>query len=323
MILITGATGRIGHLLTQQLSQQAHKIRVLVRQNSDTTLISNLPIEFIYGDITDYNSVEKAVQGCEYVYHLAGDINISNKHQTKTLAANVVGVDNIIQACIKHNIKRLLYTSSVHAFQPPDENSVLTEKEPLCDAKKSHGIYDRTKSLATCKVLENAKTTLDAVVVCPTGVTGPYDYRPSFFGLGMIDSVKSGLKFAVPGGYDYVDVRDVVDGIILAMNKGKRGELYLLGGEYLTIESYYKTLKEITGIKSKTVYLPLWFAKILGWVLNIFSKRSPITPYSIETLSTNTHVDHGKASRELGYSPRPIRESIIDQYNWFKKQGRL
>lgn len=268
----------------------------------------------------DYNSVKKAVSGCKAVFHLAGNINISNKNKDLTFETNIQGTKNVIQACEEENVKRLLYTSSIHAFQAPKNEEIITEETPLCDNDSSRGVYDQSKALATKEVL---RSNLNSVIVCPTGVIGPYDFRPSFFGQGMIDSIKSKLKTSVPGAYDYVDVRDVVNGIITAMNLGKKKELYLLGGERITMKEYFKLLQEFTGINNIVKTLKYEKAIMLGKLLNFFSNKSSITPYSIETLMSNSNISHRKAERFLNFKPRAAKQSLLDQYTWFKENSYI
>lgn len=320
MILITGSTGRIGNVLIRELSKTNKSIRILVRKTSDLSPIKDLRFEKIYGDILDYNSVKKAVSGCKFVYHLAGKINISNKNKDLTFDTNIQGTKNVIKACEESNVKRLLYTSSIHAFEAPKSGHIITEDTELCDNNGSRGVYDQSKALATKEIL---KSKLNAVIVCPTGVVGPYDYRPSFFGQGMIDSVKSKLKNSVPGAYDYVDVRDVVNGILCAMNKGRKKQLYILGGEKITMKEYFKYLQEFTDIHGIVKTLKYDNAILLGKLLNFFSNKSSITPYSIETLMSNSNISHEKAYKELGFKPRCIKDSLLDQYIWFKENSYI
>lgn len=316
MILVTGATGRIGNVLVHSLVKGSDSVRVLIRKSSNLNPIKDLNIQQVYGDILDYDSVKKAVSGCKYVYHLAGHINISNKNKELTYSTNIQGTKNILKACEEEKVTKLLHTSSIHAFEAKSDGEVIDENTPLCDSDDSRGIYDRSKAIATKEVL---KSKVNSVIVCPTGVVGPFDFRPSFFGKGMIESIKSKLKISVPGEYDYVDVRDVVNGMISAMQKGENKEIYLLGGEKLTMLDYFKLLQKLTGIKGSIKTLKFESAILLGKFLNFFSNRSSITPYSIETLMSNSNISHIKAQKKLGFNPRSIEKSIYDQYIWFKK----
>ncbi len=320
MILVTGATGRIGNVLVRTLVNSKEGVRILLRKTSNLNPIKDLNIEKVYGDILDFESVRKAVHGCKYVYHLAGHVNISNKNKDLTFSTNIEGTKNILKACTQEKIKRLLHTSSIHAFEAPRSEELIDENTPLCNENASRGIYDQSKAIATKEVL---KTNLNSVIVCPTGVVGPYDFRPSFFGKGMIDSIKSKLKTSVPGAYDYVDVRDVVSGMISAMQKGDKKQIYILGGQKILMSEYFKFLQEFTGIKGVVKTLKFDSAILLGKILNFFSKNSSITPYSIKTLMSNSNISHDKAQKRLGYTPREVKTSLFDQYRWFKENGYL
>lgn len=316
MILVTGATGRIGNVLVHSLVRGNERVRVLIRKTSNLNPIKNLNVQKVYGDILDFSSVKKAVSGCRYVYHLAGHINISNKNKELTFNTNIAGTKNILKACEQEKVSRLVHTSSIHAFKARNDGEVINENTPLCDSDVSRGVYDISKAIATREVL---KSDINSVIVCPTGVVGPFDFRPSFFGKGMIESIKSKLRISVPGAYDYVDVRDVANGMITSMHKGKNKEIYLLGGEKLTMSDYFKLLQKFTGIKGSIKTLKYDSAILLGKFLNFFSNKSSITPYSIETLMSNSNISHIKAQERLGFNPRSIEESIYEQYLWFKK----
>jgi dihydroflavonol-4-reductase len=320
MILVTGATGRIGNVLVKSLSKGKESVRVLVRKTSDLKPLKGLDVQKVYGDIREYEAVKNAVKGCQYVYHLAGHINISNKNKNLTFSTNIEGTKNILRACKELNVKKLLHTSSIHALESPKDGSIVNENTPLCDKNENRGVYDRSKAIATREVLNS---NVNSVIVCPTGVTGPYDYRPSFFGRGMIQNIKAGLKTAIPGTYDYVDVRDVVKGMLSAMKKGKTKNIYILGGEQISIKEYTKLLQKFTGIKGKIKELSYSFTKTLGKILNFFSNNSSITPYSVDTLMSNSNISHKKAEKELGFKPRNIKQSLYDQFSWFKKNRYL
>lgn len=323
MVLVTGATGRIGNVLVKELIKKGESVKVLVRKSSNVKPLENLGCEFVYGDLMDLQSIEDHVEGISTIFHLAGNINISAHNKNLTFDTNIGGTKNIVDICLKKNIS-LVYTSSVHAFDAPIDGSVVTEDTPLSlDQKKSRGLYDYSKGGATQYVRVNIKNGLKAIVVHPSGVTGPFDYKPSFFGAGMIELVKSGVDRTVDGQYDYVDVRDVVSGILKAYDLKKYGESYILSNEILNMKDYTTILRDILGIKKETVLLPYSVSLFLGTVFSFFNYKSQITPYSVKTLSSNCNFSHEKASKELGYTPGSVKESILDQYSWFKDHGYL
>jgi len=323
MILITGGTGRIGNVLVKELNKRGEKVKILVRKTSNLEPLKGCNCEYIYGDILDPQSIETQLKDVDTIFHLAAHINISTHDKDLTLNTNIQGTKNIVDICMRHNLP-LIYTSSIHAFNAPEDGSLITESTPLCtDIQKSRGLYDYSKGTAATYVKEQVSKGLKAIVLHPTGVTGPYDYRPSFFGSGMIQLVKSGLKSTVCGKYDYVDVRDVVDGILKAYDLKKYGERYILSGEILTMPIYASYLREFEGMKGITQILTDKLCIFIGTILSFFDKGAQITPYSIRTLQSNCNISHEKANKELGYKPRSIKESIYDQYIWFKEKGYI
>lgn len=323
MILITGGTGRIGNVLVKELDRRGEKIKVLIRKTSNLEPLKGCNCEYIYGDILEPESIESQLKNVDTIFHLAAHINISTHDKDLTLNTNIQGTKNIVDICIKHNLP-LVYTSSIHAFNAPEDGSLITESIPLCtDIQKSRGLYDYSKGMAATYIKEQVSKGLKAIVLHPTGVTGPYDYRPSFFGAGMVQLVKSGIKITVCGKYDYVDVRDVVSAMLKAYDLKKYGERYILSGEILTMPIYASYLREFTGMKSMTKILKDKLCIFIGSILSFFDKKAQITPYSIRTLQSNCNISHEKATKELEYNPRGIKESIHDQYNWFRTNGYI
>ncbi len=324
MILVTGGTGRVGNVLVKELSKKYGRIKVLIRKNSDLKPLDGCGCEYVYGDVLDVKSLENAVEGVDTIFHLAGIISISTHDEELTLNTNIQGTKNIVDLCVEHNLP-LIYTSSIHAINALEDGSVISEATSLAtDYATKRGIYDYSKATATQYVLDNiGKSNLKAIILHPTGVSGPYDYRPSFFGMGLISLVKSGIKTTISGCYDYVDVRDVVNAIMKAYELKKYGERYILSGEILSMRDFAEYLKEFANIKTKTSLLDKATGLFLGGILSFFSKKSQITPYSVKTLHSNCNISHEKATRDLGYHPRPVKESLKDQYLWFKENDYL
>jgi dihydroflavonol-4-reductase len=321
--LITGGTGRIGNVLLKELCKREEPTRVLVRTTSDLSAIKGCVYEQVVGDILDPDSLDKACKGVDAVFHLAGKINISTYDRNETFDTNVTGTKNVIQACLRNNVRRLVYTSSIHAFSLPPDGQTITEQTPLC-SNPDRGLYDCSKAAATEAILHAVEYDgLDAVIVAPTGVIGPYDYRPSYFGKAMLSLLQSGMRISVNGAYNYVDVRDVVAGILAAFEKGKSGEMYILSGDRLTMRDYISYLKEFSGTGASTRYLSERLAHVIAQLFSFFNKESELTPYSLKTLLSNSQISHEKATRELGFHPRPVKESLKDQYDWFVQNGMI
>ena len=326
MIVVTGATGHIGNVLVRQLLSRGEKVRVLIPPAEDITPLDGLKVEMVGGDVRKIDSLIPALEGGDMVYHLAGIISILPGKSRLLYQVNVVGTQNIVEACLKTGVKRLVYTSSIHAIEEPPHGTIIDETFPYNPDKVPKG-YGRSKAQATLAVLKGVKHGLNAVIVCPTGVTGPYDYKISEMGQLIIDFVNGDLKAYVDGAYDFVDVRDVATGIILAGEKGRSGESYILSGEQITVRVLLLMLQELTGVKAPSLKVPIWLARIAAKVTPLYYRltrtKPRFTTYSIDVLCSNSLISSEKARRELGFSTRPIRESIADSVLWFKETGRL
>jgi dihydroflavonol-4-reductase len=234
---------------------------------------------------------------------------------------NVGGTKNILRAAMEKGINKLIYTSSIHAIQRV-EDGVIDESVPY-DMDNPYGAYDRSKAEATLEVLNTAHAGLEAVVVCPTGVIGPYDFRGSLMGAVIQDAAAAKPAFYVDGAYDFVDVRDVADGLISAAENGKPGESYILSGQKISVRYLLETVREITGRNFLQVRIPFDFARFAAVFAPVYYRlahETPrFTPYSLEVLKSNSNISHAKAACELDYRPRPLFESIRDAVRWFLK----
>ena len=319
--VVIGATGHLGNVLVRSLMQKGEKVRVIVLPNDDLTPIKGLDVEVVRGDITDLPSLEEGASGASVVYHLASAVNISSGNRALLERINVEGTKNVILAALKNHIDRLIYTSSVHAILEPPHGTTMDETQSFAPAKVL-GDYAKTKAKASLEVLNAIKEYgLDAVILCPSGIIGPYDFRISEMGQLMLDFVEGRLKAYIDGAYDFADVRDVANGHILAAEKGKKGEYYILSGHRITIEKLLILFEEITSIKKPVHKMPYGLALFTAPLTPLyyyFTKTKPLfTTYSIRVLASNSFISHEKASKELGYAVRPIKESLIDAYNWF------
>lgn len=322
MIAITGATGHIGNVLARELLSRKEKVRAVIPDFEDTFALKNLDIEIVKGDVRDVNSLINAFNGIEYVYHLAGIVSIGSGMAKKIHEVNVKGTKNVIEACIINKVKRMVYVSSIHAFtEPPHGIPILEAKE--FDPNKVVGHYGKSKAEATIEVLKAIDRGLDSVIVHPTGVIGPYEFKLSNTGQVISDFLNKKLFAYIDGAYDFVDVRDVAIGIIQACEYGRTGENYILSGEQITIKNILKILEEETGIKAPKTKIPICLAKLSAPLFELYyrlMRQQPIfTFYSITTLMSNSLTSCDKATKELGYKARPIRESIKDTITWFMK----
>jgi dihydroflavonol-4-reductase len=326
LVTITGATGHIGNVLARRLATEGRKVRALVLPGEDLTPIQGIPLEIIWGDVRDPGSLDQAFAGAGTVFHLAGLISISPGQRKLMHETNVLGTRNVCQAAIKARVRRLVYASSVHAFVESALATTLNESTAI-DPTRALGDYGRSKARATQEVLAAALQGLSAVIVFPSGVIGPYDFKGSEMGQLVLDFVRRRLSAYIDGAYDFVDVRDVADGLVLAAEKGRVGEGYLLTGHIISVRSILETLHELTGIKLPRVRLPYWFARATSRLTPLYYRlnhRKPrFTTYSLDVLRSNCRMDCSKACQELGFTRRPVRESLADSLQWFREAGML
>lgn len=325
MILVTGATGHLGNVLIRELIINGENdIRALVLPNDDLSVLDDFDIEIFEGDIRDLNSILPAFENIDIVYHLAGKVSIKDFDPTLK-EINLDGTRNVIKACFDKNIKRLLYVSTVHVFAP-ERISEITEDNPIL-IQKLRGEYSRTKAMATLEVLRASHWDLDAVIVYPSGIIGPYDYRVSPLSRMIIDHIKGKLLCSVEGSYDFVDVRDVADGIIKAAKYGKKGEGYILSGKNISIEEIFKIIDGLRKPFFKSFNLPLWMAKIgvpFSYTYNkLTGCENILTRYALYTLNSNTKFSNKKARVNLGFKSRPIKSTLTDTITWLGESGLI
>ncbi len=322
-IVVTGATGHVGCNLIRALLNEGHRVRALVH---NTTLgIEGLDVETVHGDVLDFDSLVRAFDSAETVYHLAGYISLSPADRPLLEAVNVQGVRNVVEACRRSGVRRLVHFSSIHAIKDvPDQ--VVDESCDLVDSPQAPP-YDRSKAAGEREVLKGIEKGLDAIIISPTGVIGPHDYRPSHFGQALLYMAQGKLPALLEGGFNWVDVRDVVAATIQAEKQAPRGTKYLLSGHWVPVAEIGAMVAEITGVPAPGFVCPTWLALCGAPFLGIFDRlrgRQPLyTAMSIKSLQYHHHVSHEKATRELGYQPRPFRETLADTLQWFREAGML
>jgi len=324
MIVITGATGHLGNVLVRKLVNKNKKVRALILPGEDVASLEGLKVEKVEGDVRVPDSLRRAFEGADAVYHCAGIVSILPGQQKQLYQVNVLGTRNVVNMCLETKVKRLVYTSSIHALSEPAPGIVFDESREF-NPENVLGEYSKSKTLGTLEVIKGIKKGLDAVILCPSGIIGPYDYRVSEMGKLIVDFVKGKVKAYVDGAYDFVDVRDVVKGHILACEKGKKGECYILSGQQISVRQLLKFLEGIAGVKAPSLKVPHQVARVTGFFnvlyCNLMKIKPLFTPFSIDVLASNSLVSCQKAQDELGYSSRSIYESLRDTIQWFKQEG--
>jgi len=323
-VVITGATGHIGANLVRSLIEKGRPTRCLVHVNHGP--IEGLDTEIVQGDVCDLESLCRAFEGAEVVYHLAACISLSMDDWPLMEAVNIDGTRNVVEACLRTKVRRLIHFSSIHAFVQEPLSAPLDESRELAESQK-YPPYDRSKAVGEKEVRRGIERGLDAIIINPTGIIGPHDYEPSYFGEALLSIAQHKLPALVTGGFDWVDVRDVVAGAMRAEEVAPAGARYLLSGHWVTARDIAAMVAEITGTSAPGLVFPLWMARLGVPIVKAVSRlngRSPLyTSVSLRALRSNRHISHEKATRELGYQPRPFRETLVDTLRWFEENGQL
>lgn len=320
--LVTGATGHIGYALLKELVDSGEKVRILIRK--DSKQFDGIECEKVYGDVTDIDQLRAAFEGVDVVYHLAGIIDINADQEDMIWNVNVGGTKNVVQACEEKGVRRLVYASSVDAFEPLPDNQVMKEIDNF-PVDNLEGTYAKTKATATQFVLDEVRAgKIDAVVTHPGACIGPYDFKKSNVG-EMVRMFVNGI-FPVTlsfGAYNFVDIRDVAHGMHMAAKQGGKGECYILCGEMISVADFIAATAKACGKKPPKIPLSYGFAKAVAPAAEVFykiAKKTPLfTRYSIRKLMSNCNFSIEKAEKELDYHPMSVEKSVQDMVDWIKE----
>ena len=330
--LITGATGFLGRTVVEELVHHDAQVRALVLHNDPYINLLPKEVHTIVGDVCDKNSladffVDADSRTC--VIHCAGIVSVASRPGPKLYQVNVGGTWRILRQCLEHNVGKLIHVSSVHAIPEKPEGCVITES---CDFSPGlvDGDYAKSKAAATELVFDAAERGLNASIVFPSGIIGPGDIQGGSF-TSMAKSFLAGkLPFAVRGGYDFVDVRDVAKGILACSESGEPGKGYILSGHYITIRKMLQLVGKAAKLKYHPICLPLGLAKLAApyYERRSLKDRKPLffTPYSVAVLASNGQFSHAAASKCFAYQPRPMEETLRDMTVWLmarKEKGEL
>lgn len=327
--IVTGAAGHLGGAVTKLLEEQKKTVYALCLPNEKHLPVGE-HVKIFYGDICDKDSLQPLFSCCKEnsvtVIHCAGIVSIASKFNKNVYDVNVTGTKNIVAACEENNVEKLVYVSSVHAIPELKDDETITEINSF-SADTVVGLYAKTKAEATQSVLDYAKRGGNVSVIHPSGIVGPGDYGKGHLTQLIIDYYEGRLTSAINGGYDFVDVRDVATGILSCCEHGKNGECYILSGHYSKVPDLLRTLHEITGKREIRRVLPLWFVKLVVPLAELYYKvlkQPPLfTSYSIYTLNTNANFSHEKATKELDYTSRPMKQTLTDTFMWLKENNRF
>lgn len=322
--LVTGATGFIGSALVRELLARKQSVRCLVRKSSDTSNLKGLKVQYAYGDVTDIDSVRKAIKGCDQVYHLAAVYAIWLPDFNYMYQVNVNGTQKVLHACMEAGVKKVVYCSSTaalgaHGKDPADETAEFN-----MHTTRDH--YFISKYEAEQLAIGFAAKGLPLVIVNPTVPIGERDIKPTPSGANIINIVKKKLPGYIDGGINLIDVSDCARGIFNAMARGKRGEKYILGNRNVTLKEFFDLIVKVTGEgRSPAIRFPAFMAVQSGYGYELLARITKKPPLNTAAwVRVGSHYSWWDCSRAVNYlslPQTPIEESIAKAYNWFKERG--
>jgi len=322
---VTGATGFLGSHVARVLADQGADLRLLVRSTSNLKNLTGLKADTATGDLRDAASLEKAISGCETVFHVAADYRLWVRDPNEMYRSNVGGTRSLLEAARKNGVRRVVYTSSVATIgfksdgQPADEDSPVSLSDMI-------GHYKRSKFMAEQLAMEAGRGGMQVVTVNPTTPVGEQDVKPTPTGRIVVDFLKRKFPAYVETGLNLVDVRECAQGHVAALEKGRTGERYILGGEDLTLKQILDKLGQITGLPSPKIKLPYLFAFAAGVVdeavTGLLLRREPrATVDTVRMGKKKMFASSAKAGRELGWKIVPVDGALRRAADWFRANG--
>ena len=332
MYLVTGAAGFLGGTVCRQLLERGDQVRAFVLPNDPAVKFVPKEAEIVTGDLCDPDSLARFFTVPDrtetVVLHIASIVTVNPDFSQKVMDVNVGGTENIIDQCLAHpECKKLVYCSSTGAIPELEKGTAIREISRF-DADKVIGCYSQSKAVATQAVLDAVKHRgLNACIVHPSGILGPEDYAVGETTGTLIKIIKGEMPMGINGSFNLCDVRDLARGTILAADKGKKGECYILANDPVSFKDFAKLVSEESGCKPIRAFLPPGLADLLGKAMEKQAKRKGkkpmMTSFSVYNLARNNTFDSGKARRELGYTTRSYRETIHDEISWLKEDGKI
>lgn len=320
--LVTGATGFLGRTVVDELVRSNARVDALVLRNDTYAALLPEGVHTVIGDVCEENSLDRFFAEADSntcVIHCAGIISVATRSGSRLYQVNVDGTRNVVRQCMKHHVGKMIHVSSVHAIPEKPKNCIITE-DCVFSPGLVDGDYAKSKATATEMVFNAAKHGLNVSIVFPSGIIGPGDVLGGSF-TSMAKSFLAGkLPFAVWGGYDFVDVRDVAKGIIACSESGESGKGYILSGHYITIRKMLQMIGKAAKRRYRSICLPLGVAKIAApyYERRCLKTEKPLffTPYSVAVLGSNGRFSHNAASKCFAYQPRPMEETLRDMTGW-------
>ena len=320
--LVTGATGHLGANLVRRLVQDGGQVRVLLRPSSDARPVEGLDVERVIGDIRDPASLADAVDGCARVYHCAATISITSGGEREIFETNVLGTRNVLAAAAAAGVSRVVVTGSFsavghHPDRPSDERDPFN---PFAQALP----YEKSKAAVEHECLKAVVEGLEVVIAISCAIVGPHDFKPSRMGRVLQDFARGRMAAYIPGGFEFVAARDIVQGHLLAMERGRPGQRYIFSTEFVTVDTLMQWMEEITGRPRPKLRLPpplmAAIASVVSPVLSAVAPDRPqrLTPGAVHLLRLHRRADCSKARQELGYVPSSVKEALREAHAWFQ-----
>jgi nucleoside-diphosphate-sugar epimerase len=332
-VLVTGAAGHLGANLVHRLLEDGHALRVLLEPGANCEAMDGLPVERVVGDLRDPEAMARAVRGCRRVFHAAARVSTIDgdaAHRQDIFSTNVLGTRNILRAAREAGVERVVVTGSFSAVghHLDDPSRAADETVPFFPFERAMP-YERSKVLVELEALRAVADGLDVVIATSCAIVGPHDHLPSRMGRTLCDHANGKLRAYVPGGFEFVAARDIVEGHVLAMERGRTGHKYIFSSQFLTLDDVLDIFEDVSGVPKPRLRLP---APVLGAISEvaslILSRVRPsfpqrLTPGAIRLLQLRRHADIGKARRELGYEPTSLVDAIREQYAFFHARGAI
>ncbi len=329
-MLVTGATGHLGANLVRRLLAEGHDVRVMVRAGHDNGALDGLDVEQVYADLCDSASVDVAVQGCSHIFHcaaLVSTIEGNAAHKRQIYNTNVLGTRHILASAIRHGVEKVVVSGSLSATGH-DGDHPSHEEMPFYPFEFQLP-YGFTKHLVEHEALKAHAEGLNVVVATSCAILGPHDYVPSRMGRVLIDYAHGRLRAYIPGGFEFVSTHDIVQGHVLAMEKGRSGQKYIISTAYASVDDLMSLFQEVTGLPPPRFRLPAALMAVLAELADLTWYRAfpnlprRFTPAAVRLLRMRRRADHGKAQRELGYQPTELSQAVKDAYGHFVQRGLI
>ena len=323
LAFVTGGTGFVGANLVRLLLQEGYRVRSLVRSQSRLDNLQSLDVELVKGDLSD-PQIWQAMQGCQYLFHVAAHYSLWQADRELLYQHNVLGTRNVLAAARRAGIDRTVYTSSVAAIGTKKTGETVDEtyQSPV-DQLVGH--YKKSKFWAEQAALEAVQSGQDIVIVNPTSPIGAWDIKPTPTGDIILRFLRRQMPFYLETGLNFIDVRDVARGHLLALQHGKSGDRYILGHQNLTLKALLDELALLTDLPAPQRSLPAWIPLSVAWlderILTAFGKSPSVPIDGVRMAQQPMYYDASKAIRELGLPQTPIREALQEAIVWFRRQG--